>query len=170
MAVFGEIKIFERIIPNILLIQLFATFFCFLISVLYTHMQIHAHIYIYTYIHTGYILTQWIMTSEDFFKKYISHFIWKIRKGFTVRGSWRPNKDCNTLTLTLIAISVVSFSFSWCSTGGPGAHSAGFLYYILSLTHLIFNLPDLQLVWFPTLWGSRGPLRPGVAFPTTSRL
>ena len=36
--------------------------------------------------------------------------------------------------------SVVSFSFSWCSTGGPGAQlSAGFLYHILSPTHLISN-------------------------------
>ena len=29
-----------------------------------------------------------------------------------VRGSWRLNKDCNILTPTLMAISVVSFSFS----------------------------------------------------------
>ena len=36
--------------------------------------------------------------------------------------------------------SRVSFLFSWCSTGGPGAQlSAGFLYHILSLTHLISN-------------------------------
>ena len=47
-----------------------------------------------------------------------------------------------------------------CSTGGLGAHSAGFLYCILSLTGLV---PKLH-------WGSRGPLRPVMAFPTTSRL
>ena len=49
-----------------------------------------------------------------------------------------------------------------CSTGGPGAQlSAGWW---LSLLHLITN-------WSPKLHrGSRGPLRPGVAFPTTSRL
>ena len=35
-----------------------------------------------------------------------------------------------------MAISVVYFAFSWCSTGGPGAHSAGFLYYILLATSL----------------------------------
>ena len=47
-----------------------------------------------------------------------------------------------------------------CSTGGPGAQlSAGWW---LSLLHLITN-------WSPKLHrGSRGPLRPGVAFPTTS--
>ena len=53
----------------------------------------------------------------------------------------------------------MSFSFSWGSTGGPGAHSAGFLYYILSATSLDPNSSEPQ-----------GPLRPGVAFPTTSRL
>ena len=52
-------------------------------------------------------------------------------------------QNCNILTPTLMAISVVSFSFSWCSTGGPGAQlSAGFLYHILSPT------PDLQLTDF----------------------
>ena len=48
-------------------------------------------------------------------KKYTSHFIVRFKKviqGFTVRGSWRPNKDCNILTPTLMAVSVVSFSFS----------------------------------------------------------
>ena len=60
---------------------------------------------------------------------------------------------------TLMAISVVSFSFSWCSTGGPGAQlSAGFLYHILSPTGL------------RNYRGSSGPLQPGVAFPTTSCL
>ena len=61
---------------------------------------------------------------------------------------------------TLMAISVVSFSFSWCLTGGPGAHSANFFYCILSPTGLV---PKFHR-------GSRGPLRLGVAFPTTSRL
>ena len=53
-------------------------------------------------------------------------------------GSWRLNKDCNILTPTLIAISIVSLSFFWCSTRGPEAHSArcGFLYRILSPTGL----------------------------------
>ena len=77
-----------------------------------------------------------------------------------MRGSWRLNKDCNILTPTLMAISVVSFSFSWCSTGGQGAHSAGFLYCILSPTGLVSKLHR----------GSRGPLRAGVAFLTPSRL
>ena len=47
-----------------------------------------------------------------------------------------------------------------CSTGGLRALSVGFLYCILSPTGLV---PKLHR-------GSRGLLRPGVAFPTTSRL
>ena len=58
--------------------------------------------------------------------------------------------------------SALSFLFSWCSTGGPGGHSAGWW---LSLLLLIsdFSVPKLHL-------GSRGPLRMDAAFPTTSRL
>ena len=69
-----------------------------------------------------------------------------------------------------MAVNVVSFSFSWCSTGGPGVHSAGCCkdavkkastqYCILSATSLV---PKLHR-------GSQGPPRPGVAFPTISRL
>ena len=32
--------------------------------------------------------------------------------GFTVRGNWRPNRNCNILTPTLMAVNVVSFTFS----------------------------------------------------------
>ena len=40
-----------------------------------------------------------------------------------------------------MAVNVVSFSFSWCSTGGPGVHSAGWW---LSLLHLISNFSGPQ--------------------------
>ena len=67
-----------------------------------------------------------------------SHFICKgskrVTQGLRVRGSWRPNRNCYILTPTLMAVNVVSFLFSWCSTGGPEAHSAGWW---LSLLHLI---------------------------------
>ena len=50
-----------------------------------------------------------------------------------------------------------------CSTGGPGAQlSAGWW---LSLLHLISNFSGPQLNR-----GPQGPLRPGMAFPTTSHL
>ena len=87
---------------------------------------------------------------------------------------------------TLMAISVVSFSFSWCSTGGSdfcwvlafsttschqrvsettGGPEGPFDREWLSLPHLISNFSDPRLNQ-----GPREPLRPGVAFPTTSRL
>ena len=59
-----------------------------------------------------------------------------------------------------MAISVVSFSFSWCSTGGSGAHSAGFLYLILSPTGMV---PKLHR-------GSRGAPMLGGGFPYHTRL
>ena len=40
-----------------------------------------------------------------------------------------------------MAVNVVSFSFSWCSTGSPGVHSAGCW---LSLLHLISNFSGPQ--------------------------
>ena len=88
-----------------------------------------------------------------------------------VRGSWRLNKDCNILTPTLMAIGVVSFSFSRAAqpeAWGPSSLlDDGFLYCILSptglqnsiegpvgpfgwvwlsLPHLVSNSSDLQLV------------------------
>ena len=60
-----------------------------------------------------------------------------------------------------MAVSVVFFLFSWCSTGGPEAHSAGWWF---SLLHLISNLSGPQLIRAPR------PLWPDVAFLTTSRL
>ena len=65
----------------------------------------------------------------------------KVTQGLRVRGSWWPNKNCNILTPTLMAVSVVSFSFSWCSTGGPGVNSDGCR---LSLQHLISNFSGPQ--------------------------
>ena len=76
---------------------------------------------------------------------------WKrVTRGLRVRESWRPNRNCNILTPTLMAVNVVSFSFSRCSTGGPGPTLLcdGFLYCILSATSLV---PKLHR-------GSRGPL------------
>ena len=108
--------------------------------------------------------------SDDFLKKYIAlNLFERVVWGSTVRGSWRPNKDCNILTPTVMAVSVVSFSFS--RAAQPEARglsfllSAGFLYHILSATSLDPNSSDFQLNR-----GPREPLRPGVAFPTTSRL
>ena len=88
-----------------------------------------------------------------------------------------------------MAISVVSFSFSWCSTGGPGAQLSAECW--LSLPHLgTYGSPNLLGVprapsaecGFPyhilsptrlnskSLGGPEGPLRQAVAFSTTSCL
>ena len=67
---------------------------------------------------------------------------WKrVTQGLRMRGSWRPNRNCNILTPTLMAVNIVSFLFSRCSTGGPEAHSAGWW---LSLLHLISNFSGPQ--------------------------
>ena len=65
----------------------------------------------------------------------------RVTQGLRVRGCWRPNRNFNILTSTLMAVNVVSFSFSLCSTGGPGVHSAGCW---LSLLHLISNFSGPQ--------------------------
>ena len=49
-----------------------------------------------------------------------------------------------------MAVSVVSFLFSWCSTGGPGVHSAGCW---LSLLHLISNFSGPQFIRAPSPFG-----------------
>ena len=58
-----------------------------------------------------------------------------------MREYWRPNRNFNILTYKLMAVNVVSFSFSWCSTGGPGVLSAGCW---LSLLHLSSNFSGPQ--------------------------
>ena len=83
----------------------------------------------------------------------------RVSQCFTERGSWRPNKDCNILT-PLLWPSALCLSCSPDAQQEPQGLSfllsAGFLYHILSPTGL------------QNYWGPRGPLRPGVAFPTTS--
>ena len=70
-----------------------------------------------------------------------------------MRGSWRLNKDCNILTPTLMAISVVSFSFSRATQlearGLSFLLRAGFLYHILSPTGLLTHLSPTH--WLPVL-------------------
>ena len=58
----------------------------------------------------------------------------RVTHGLRMRRSWRPNRNFNIFTFTLMAGNIASFSFSRCSTGGPGTHSAGWW---LSLLHLI---------------------------------
>ena len=98
----------------------------------------------YTYIcwiHTDAMINDaMIKTQEDFFSKiFTSHFIARVRKGcvgFYCERELEIEHNCN-----ILAVSVVSFSFFWCSTGGPEATllGDGFLYGILSASS-----PDLN--------------------------
>ena len=78
----------------------------------------------------------------------------RVTQGFTVRGSWRPNKDCNILTPTLMAVSIVSFLFS--RAAQPEAQLSAECW--LSLTHLVSN-------GSPKLLGAPRAPSAGCSFP-----
>ena len=81
------------------------------------------------------------MTSLE---KYVSHFISNVCVWGGV-GDW-----IKTATYCSHQPVRVSFSFSWCSIGGPGAQLSAECW--LSLPHLVSNSSDLQLIWSPTHW------------------
>ena len=94
------------------------------------------------YIHTKAVINdEWRTLLDKYLPLNLLAKFERVVWGSTVRGSWRPNRNCDILTPTLMAVSVVSFSFSWCSTRGPGVHSAGCW---LSLLHLISNFSGPQ--------------------------
>ena len=116
--------------------------------VLYCHLQHHNDTIINA--HAGRLLYKYIpLTLLQGFEK--------VTQGLRVRGSMETEHNCNILTSTLMAVSVVFFLFSWCSTGGPGVHSAGCW---LSLLHLISNFSGPQTPsGFPELNNSSMPTR-----------
>ena len=103
----------------------------------------------------------------------------RVTQGFTVRRSWRPNRTAIYWPPTLMAVSVVSFSFSRAAqpeAQGPSSLlDDGFLYCILSptglqnsiggpegpfgrvwlsLPHLVCNFSRPQLIRAPEGWCS----------------
>ena len=98
--------------------------------------------------------------QEDFFNKIsTSHFIARVRKGLLKVCVWEGAGDRIELQYFdhhSYGRHVVSFSFSWC--WGP-------LCWVLAF----FTASYQHLLWTLTHQGPK-PLRPGVAFPTTSRL
>ena len=75
---------------------------------------------------------------------------------FTVRGSWRPNINCNILTPLLwpsCCVCLVFLMLNW--------RPRGSLCWVLAS----FTASYQQLLWTQTRQGPK-PLRPGVAFPT----
>ena len=98
-------------------------------------------------------------TSEDFFTNiYLSIYCKgskRLFKVFTVRESWRPKRNCNILTPTLMAVNVVSFSFSRATqpeAQRPTLLGNGFLYCILSATSLDPNSSGAPRA--PSAWRS----------------
>ena len=124
-------------------------------------MQIHAHIYIYM-LDTYRCNEQ--QTSEVFFTNmYLSLYCKgskRVTQGLRVRGSWRPNRNCNILTPTLMAVNMCLSRSPDTQPEALGPTLLAFSTTSYSATSLV---PKLHRV-------SRGPLRPGVAFPTTSRI
>ena len=100
-------------------------------------------------------------------KIYTSHLIAGVRKGVTqglrVRGSWRSNRNFNTLTPNLWPSTLCLSRSPRLLNQSPSAYSAGWW---LPLLHLISIFSWPQFIRAP----SPKPLRPGVAFPTTSPL
>ena len=82
--------------------------------------------------------------SEDFFRKICtSHFIVRVRKGYSrfyCERELETEQNCNILTPTLMAVNVMSFLFSRAAqleVQGPSSLlDDGFLYCILSATSL----------------------------------
>ena len=87
--------------------------------VLYTHLQHH---------NDTIIKMQWQRRRKTPLTIFTSHFIARVRKGcvgFYCERELEIEHNCNILTPHSYGRHVVSFFFSWCSTGGLGAHSAG---------------------------------------------
>ena len=124
--------------------------------VLYTHMQIQ----LYMHIKHNYNNTT-KKTSEDFFKRNIPLTLFE---RFVCERKLETEQNCNILTPTFMAISVVSLSFSMATqpeARGPSSLlDDGFLYRIFSPTHLISNSSG----------GPEGPFCQVVTFSTTSSL
>ena len=98
-----------------------------------------------------------IKTREDFFNKiFTSHFIAGVRKGLLKVCMWEGAGDRTELKYFdphSYSRHVVSFLFSWCSIGGPEAHSAGWW---LPLLHLISNFSGPQTpLGFPRALSAR---------------
>ena len=88
------------------------------------------------------------ITTQFFKKIYLSLYLKGFEKGYSsfyYEWALETEQDCNILTPTLMAISVVSFLFSRAAQSeawGPTLLGAGFLYRILSPTGLVSKLTD----------------------------
>ena len=117
--------------------------------VAYSHNK-YAYIHIYLFMQDTYRRNDKRRWKEDagrlLYKKYLPLTLLqgfeRFIQGLRVRGSWRPNIT-EIFWPQTYGRHVVSFLFFWCSTGGPGVHSAGWW---LSLRHLISIFSGPQLI------------------------
>ena len=71
----------------------------------------------------------------------------RVTQGFTVRGSWGPNRDCNILTPLL-------WPSAWCLSRSPDAQPEGWGPTLLAFSSTSYH----QLVWSPnSIGGPEGP-------------
>ena len=106
-----------------------------------------------------------ITTQKYFFNKiFTSHFIYKgskrVTEGLRVRGSWTPNRNCNILTPLLWPSTLCLSRSREAQTEAQGPLCWVMAFFIATYQYLLRT---------PIHQGPK-PLRPGVAFPTTSRL
>ena len=80
-----------------------------------------------------------------------------------MRGSWRPNR-------TAIYWPPLLWPSVLCLSRSPGLLNQRPRGPALGWMMAFFTASYQQLLWTPTHQGPQGPHRPGVAFPTTSRL
>ena len=127
------------------------------VKLLYGHMQIHIYIYTCIYMQNESQRHNDKGRAKTSLTKYTSHFIVTFEKGYSgfyCERELATEHNCNILTPTLMAVSVVSFSFSKAAqpeAQGPSSLlDDGFLYCILSPTGLVPNSSGPQRA--PSAW------------------
>ena len=100
--------------------------------------MLHSHLHV----HAGYIMTQWKTDARrtSLTNMYLSLYCKgskRVTQGLRVRGSWRPNRNCNILTPNSYGFlyCILSASSMDLNSSGPKAPSAwyGFPYHISSI-------------------------------------
>ena len=118
-------------------------------------MLIAMNNYIYTYTYACRIITTTQDERHSSLEKYTSHFIERVRKGYSrfyCERELETEQNCNILTPTLLAITAFlsrSPVLLNRGPGGPASLGAGFLYRILSPTDWTSFAPSYIIVRRP---------------------
>ena len=128
------------------------------ITVIYSYNKYsYIHIYIYMLNESQRHNDKW--RAKTSLTKYTSHFI----VTFVCERELETEHNCNIWPPLL-------WPSALCLSRSPGLLNRRPRGPALCWMMAFFTAPYHQLVWSPTHRGPRGPLRPGVAFSTTSRL